>query len=81
MNALAAVDALVGLDSVIRVLRVGGVVNSAPGFTGQAQVVDGASVLLADLFGEAGTHARSAIGVAELPLDASVEIELTLMVR
>src|SRR5919202_4513579 len=81
LNALAAVDELVGLDSVARVVRVVGYVASAEGFTGQPRVVNGASELLGRIFGEAGRHARSAIGVAELPLGAPVEVELTVELR
>lgn len=76
LNALAAVDALVGIDSVIRVVKVVGFVASAPGFGGQPKVVNGASELFGEIFGEAGRHARSAVGVAELPLDAPVEVEI-----
>ncbi|HEY7010182.1 MAG TPA: RidA family protein [Jatrophihabitantaceae bacterium] len=81
LNALAAVDALVGIDAVVRVVKVVGFVASAPGFTGQPQVVNGASEVLGEIFGEAGRHARSAIGVAGLPLDAPVEVELVVEVR
>lgn len=81
LNALAAIDALVGLDAVVRVVKVVGFVASAPGFTGQPAVVNGASELLGELFGEAGRHARSAVGVAVLPLDAPVEVELVVEVR
>ncbi|MEX5718342.1 RidA family protein [Geodermatophilus maliterrae] len=81
LNALAAVDELVGLDSVARVVRVVGYVASAEGFTGQPRVVNGASELLGKVFGEAGRHARSAVGVAELPLGAPVEVELTVELR
>ena len=81
LNALAAVDELVGLDEVARVVRVVGYVASAEGFTGQPRVVNGASELLGRIFGEAGRHARSAIGVAELPLGAPVEVELTVELR
>ncbi|SFT35083.1 Enamine deaminase RidA, house cleaning of reactive enamine intermediates, YjgF/YER057c/UK114 family [Geodermatophilus amargosae] len=81
LNALAAVDDLVGLDSVARVVRVVGYVASAEGFSGQPRVVNGASELLGKVFGEAGHHARSAVGVAELPLGAPVEIELTVELR
>jgi enamine deaminase RidA (YjgF/YER057c/UK114 family) len=81
LNALAAIDELVGLDSVARVIRVVGYVASAEGFTGQPRVVNGASELLATIFGEAGQHARTAIGVAELPLGAPVEVELTVELR
>ena len=80
LNALAAVDALVGLDSVTRVVKVVGFVASAPGFTGQPGVVNGASELLGEVFGDAGVHARSAVGVAALPLDAPVEVELIVEV-
>ncbi len=78
LNALAAIDSLVGLDAVIGVVKVVGFVASAPGFTGQPGVVNGASDLLGEVFGEAGRHARSAVGVAELPLDAPVEVELVV---
>ncbi|BDB45435.1 MULTISPECIES: RidA family protein [Mycobacterium] len=80
LNALAAVDALVGLDAVTQVVKVVGFVASAPGFHGQPGVVNGASELLAEVFGDAGKHARSAVGVAELPLDAPVEVELIVEV-
>jgi len=80
LNALAAVDALVGLDAVTAVVKVVGFVASAPGFTGQPAVVNGASNLLVDVFGDAGAHARSAVGVAALPLDAPVEVELIVEV-
>lgn len=76
LNALAAVDALVGLDAVTRVVKVVGFVASAPTFNGQPGVVNGASELLGEVFGEAGAHARSAVGVSALPLDAPVEVEL-----
>jgi enamine deaminase RidA (YjgF/YER057c/UK114 family) len=78
LNALAAVDALVGLDTVARVVKVVGFVASAPDFTGQPQVVNGASELLGEVFGD--PHARSAVGVAALPLDAPVEVELIVEV-
>lgn len=81
LNALAAIDALVGIDAVIRVVKVVGFVASAPGFSGQPGVVNGASEVLGELFGAAGAHARSAVGVSELPLDAPVEVELIVEVR
>ncbi|MGY1738307.1 RidA family protein [Geodermatophilus sp. SYSU D00684] len=81
LNALAAVDELVGLDQVARIVRVVGYVASAEGFSGQPRVVNGASELLGKVFGDAGRHARSAVGVAELPLGAPVEIELTVELR
>lgn len=80
LNALAAIDSLVGIDSVIQVVKVVGFVASGPGFNGQPGVVNGASDLLADVFGDNGVHARSAVGVSELPLDAPVEVELVVEV-
>jgi enamine deaminase RidA (YjgF/YER057c/UK114 family) len=80
LNALAAIDALVGLDSVVRVVKVVGFVASTPEFTGQPGVINGASELLGEVFGEDGRHARSAVGVAVLPLDAPVEVELVVEV-
>lgn len=81
LNALAAIDDLVGLDSIARIVRVVGYVASAEGFGGQPRVVNGASEFLGRVFGEAGMHARSAVGVAELPLGAPVEVELTVELR
>ena len=81
LNGLAAVEALVGLDSVVRIVKVVGFVASTPEFTGQPAVVNGASELLGQVFGDAGQHARSAVGVAALPLDAPVEVELVVEVR
>ena len=79
LNALAAVKSEIGeLSRVRRVVKVVGFVASAPGFTGQPAVINGASELLGKVFGEAGAHARSAVGVAVLPLDAPVEVELTV---
>ena len=81
LNALAAVRSEIGdLSAVRRVVRVVGFVASAPGFTGQSQVVNGASELLGEVFGELGRHARSAVGMAALPLDAPVEVELLVEV-
>jgi enamine deaminase RidA (YjgF/YER057c/UK114 family) len=76
LSALAAIDALVGLERVAKVVKVVGFVASAPGFTGQPGVINGASELFGEVFGEAGQHARSAVGVAELPLGAPVEVEV-----
>jgi enamine deaminase RidA (YjgF/YER057c/UK114 family) len=81
LNALAAVHSLVGLDAVVRVVKVVGFVASTPEFTGQPLVVNGASNLLGEVFGDAGAHARSAVGVAVLPRDAPVEVELIVEVR
>jgi enamine deaminase RidA (YjgF/YER057c/UK114 family) len=77
LNALAAVASVAGgLSAIRRIVKVTGFVASSPGFTGQPQVLNGASELLLEVLGEAGRHARSAVGVAELPLDAPVEVEL-----
>ena len=77
LNGLAAVASVAGgLLAIRRIVKVTGFVASSPGFTGQPQVLNGASELLLEVLGEAGRHARSAVGVAELPLDAPVEVEL-----
>ncbi|MGD8194279.1 RidA family protein [Herbiconiux sp. P18] len=77
LNALAAVESVIGsLDRVTRIIKVTGFVASDPSFTGQPGVINGASEFLADVFGDAGVHARSAVGVAVLPLDSPVEVEL-----
>jgi len=82
LNALAAAaSAAGGLEAIRRIVKVTGFVASAPGFGGQAQVINGASELLIEVFGEDGKHSRSAIGVAELPLNAPVEVELIAEVR
>ena len=79
LNALAAAQSVIGsLDRVTRIVKVTGFVASAPDFTGQPTVLNGASEVLGEIFGEAGHHARSAVGVAVLPLDAPVEVELIL---
>lgn len=76
LNALAAIESLVGLGRIVKIVKVTGFVASAPGFTGQPAVVNGASNLFGDVLGVQGTHARSAVGVAELPLGAPVEVEV-----
>ncbi len=82
LNALAAAASVAGgLSGIRRIVKLTGFVASAPEFTGQAQVVNGASELLLEIFGEAGRHARSAVGTAVLPLDAPVEVELIAEVR
>jgi enamine deaminase RidA (YjgF/YER057c/UK114 family) len=82
LQGLAALEqALGGLDAIERILKLTGFVASAPGFNQQPTVIDAASRLLTDLFGENGRHARSAVGVAELPRNAPVEIEMILAVR
>jgi enamine deaminase RidA (YjgF/YER057c/UK114 family) len=82
LNALAAIKGVIGdLDRIKQIVRVVGYVASVPTFTQQPAVVNGASELLLDIFGESGKHARSAVGMAVLPLNASVEIELTVEVE
>ena len=81
LNAIAAVKSIIGdLDKVVRVVKVVGFVASVPEFTGQPQVVNGASELLGKAFGDKGIHARSAVGVVALPLDAPVEVEIVVEV-
>jgi enamine deaminase RidA (YjgF/YER057c/UK114 family) len=80
LNALAAIDSLVGLEIVVKIVKITGFVASAEGFNGQPAVINGASDLFGAVFGEAGRHARSAVGVSELPLDAPVEIEVIVEV-
>ncbi len=82
LNAIAAIKSEVGdLDRVARVVKVVGFVASDPGFTGQPGVINGASELLVKAFGDKGVHARSAVGVVALPLDAPVEVEVIVSVR
>ena len=78
LNALAAVETVADVNKIMKVVRVVGYVNGVAGFTSQPAVVNGASELFIQIFGEAGKHARSAVGIAELPLDAPVELELTV---
>jgi enamine deaminase RidA (YjgF/YER057c/UK114 family) len=78
LNALAAVETVADVNKIVKVVRVVGYVNGEPGFISQPAVVNGASELYLHIWGEAGKHARSAIGAAELPLDAPVEVELTV---
>ncbi|MQW74254.1 RidA family protein [Nocardioides sp. dk4132] len=81
LNAIAAVKSVIGdLDKVVRIVKVVAFVSSTPDFTGQPQVANGASELLGQAFGEAGLHARSAVGVPSLPLDAPVEVEILVEV-
>ncbi len=82
LNAIAAVKSVVGdLDEVVRVVKVVGFVASDPSFTGQPGVINGASELLGEAFGDAGVHARSAVGVSVLPMDTPVEVEIVVAVR
>lgn len=81
LNAIAAIASVADLDDVIRIAKVTGFVASAPDFTAQPAVVNGASNLLADAFGDAGRHARSAVGVNVLPLNAPVEVEVVAILR
>ena len=76
LNALAAIDALVGLGRIVKIVKITGFVASAEGFGDQATVINGASELFGAVLGELGRHARSAVGVAELPLGAPVEVEV-----
>ncbi len=77
LNAIAAIAGVVGgIDQIARIVRVCVYVNSSPGFTDQPKVANGASDLLFQIFGEAGRHARSAVGVSELPINAAVEVEV-----
>ena len=78
LNALAAVKSVALLESVVRVVKVVGFVAGAPTFTGQPGVINGASNLLLEAFGDLGAHARSAVGVAVLPLDSPVEVEIVV---
>ncbi|MER7762541.1 RidA family protein [Streptomyces sp. NPDC097619] len=81
LNGLAAVKSVIGdLDKIVRVVKVVGFVASAPDFTGQPGVINGASELLGEVLGEKGVHARSAVGVSVLPLDAPVEVEFLIEV-
>jgi enamine deaminase RidA (YjgF/YER057c/UK114 family) len=82
LNALAAIKSEIGdLDAIARVVKVVGYVASVPSFTGQPGVINGASHLIGEVFGDAGKHARSAVGVAVLPLDAPVEVEVVVQLR
>ena len=81
LNALAAVETVADVNKIVKVVRVVGYVNGEPGFISQPAVINGASELYLHIWGEAGKHARSAIGVAELPLDAPVEVELTVEIE
>ena len=82
LNALAAIALVADIDQIERIIRVGGFVNSVPGFSAIPGVINGASELFIKLFGEVnGKHARTAIGVAELPLNAPVEVEMVVEVR
>jgi enamine deaminase RidA (YjgF/YER057c/UK114 family) len=78
LNCLAAVETIVPIERIFRIVRVVGYVNGTAGFTNQPAVINGASELFLNLWGDSGRHARSAVGVAELPLNAPVEIELTV---
>lgn len=81
LNGLAAINEVVSLDNIERVVKVTGYVHSARSFTEQPKVINGASDLLVEIFGEAGRHVRAAVGVNELPMGASVEVELIVQVK
>lgn len=82
INCLAAIKGVIGsLDNVEQIVKVVGFVNSAPGFTDQPKVINGASELVGQVFGKAGEHARSAVGVSELPINSAVEVEMIVKVK
>ena len=81
INCLSAVETVASVDDIAQIVRVVGYINGAPGFVDQSAVVNGASELLVHIFGDAGKHARSSIGVADLPLNTPIEIELTVELR
>jgi enamine deaminase RidA (YjgF/YER057c/UK114 family) len=82
LNCLSVIKAEIGsLDKIVRVVKVVGFVNSAAGFTAQPKVINGASELLGELFGDNGKHARSAVGVSELPLGAACEVEVVVKIK
>ena len=81
LNALSIVNDIVGLDNIEKIIKITGYVNSAACFTDQPKVLNGASDLLVKIFGEAGRHVRSAVGVSELPLGASVELDMIVQVK
>lgn len=81
LNCLAAIKSVVDLDDIEQVVKVVGFVNSAEGFNEQPKVINGVSELLGEVFGEKGKHARSAVGVNELPLNAAVEVEMIVKVK
>jgi enamine deaminase RidA (YjgF/YER057c/UK114 family) len=80
INCLAAVETVADVNKIVKIVRVVGYVNGVPGFINQPAVVNGASELFLHIWGEVGKHARSAVGIAELPLNAPVEIELTVQI-
>lgn len=81
LNCLSAVAMVADIDDIVKIVRVVGYVNGVPGFINQPAVVNGVSELFVHIWGEAGKHARSAVGIAELPLDSPVEVELTVELR
>lgn len=81
LNALSIINDFVGIDNIEKVVKLTGFVKSENGFTGQPVVINGASELLVEIFGESGKHVRSAIGVNELPLGAAVELEMIVQVK
>lgn len=81
LNALSIINNFVGLDNIEKIIKITGYVNSAPGFIDQPKVMNGASDLLVKIFGESGKHVRSAVGVFELPLGASVELDMIVQVK
>ena len=82
INCLSAIKGVIGdLDKIAQVIKVTGFVNSAPGFSSQPKVINGASEFLSQVFGDAGKHARAAVGVSELPINAAVEVEMIVKLK
>ena len=81
LNCLGAVETVANVDDIVKIVRVVGYVNGVPGFTNQPAIVNGVSELFLHIWGEEGKHARSAVGIAELPMDSPVEVELTVELR
>ena len=82
INCLSAIRGVIGdLDKIAQVIKVTGFVNSAPGFSSQPKVINGASEFLSQVFGDAGKHARAAVGVSELPINAAVEVEMIVRLK
>ena len=81
INCLAAINTVANIEDIEQIIKVTGFVNSAAGFSGQPQVMNGASELFGQIFGEAGAHARSAVGMAELPRNAAVEVEIIVKLK
>jgi len=81
INCLAAINTVSNIENIVQIVKVTGFVNSASGFSAQPQVMNGASELLVKIFGDIGVHARSAVGMAELPRNAAVEVEMVVRIK